>query len=100
MFMRMGQYQQAHTVFKALEALYPNDAWVQRNLAAIALARSDATSALEHLRRAVGDGNLPSRDAVLYLLRAQALWHLGRESEARNAVDTYLAMNAQNGNKA
>ena len=32
-----------------------------------------------------------SRDAVLHLLRARALWQTRRTDEARNALNAYLA---------
>lgn len=36
-------------------------------------------------------GPLASRDAVLHLLRARALWQAQRPDEARNALNAYLA---------
>ena len=92
LFLRMGQFHRARSLFGALAALDPADRWAQRNLAATALAQDDGKTALEHLRRAVGDRPLPTRDAALHLMRAQALWRMGRTDEARGAVDAYLAM--------
>ena len=47
--------------------------------------------ALEQLDLVLAGGPLASRDAVLHLLRARALWQAQRPDEARNALNAYLA---------
>lgn len=91
LFLRMGQFQRARKLALALLALDPDDAWARRCLAVVWLETGDPERALEQLDRLLAGGPLPSRDAVLHLLRARALWQAGRAGEARNALNTYLS---------
>lgn len=95
LYLRMGRNDSARRTFAALAALLPPDApraeasWVQRNLAAVAVAEGDGAAALEYLHKAMDGLPLSSADAALHLLRAQALWQQERHDEARAALDTY-----------
>ena len=42
---------------------------------------------------------LSSRELALHLLKAQALWLLGRKEEARASRDTYLALTGSHSEK-
>ena len=53
-------------------------------------ARTTAEAALAALLEALEGRVLSTRDAPLLLLKAQALWALGREAEARDARDEFL----------
>ena len=55
------------------------------------LELGDPERALEQLDLVLAGGPLASRDAVLHLLRARALWQAQRPDEARNALNAYLA---------
>lgn len=92
LLLRMGLFERAQRLFRALGALDPDDRWVLRNLAYTSLLTGNPQAALDYLRRAIGQAPLPSDDAVLHLLKAQALWRLERKDEAQNSVNTYLAM--------
>ena len=74
LFLRMGQFQRA-----------------RRCLAVAWLELGDPERALEQLDLVLAGGPLASRDAVLHLLRARALWQAQRPDEARNALNAYLA---------
>ena len=76
LFLRMGQFQRARKLALALLALDPADLWARRCLAVAWLEAG---------------GPPASRDAVLQLLRARALWQAQRPDEARNALNAYLA---------
>lgn len=91
LYLRMGLDKRAEKVFAALTALDGDDGWARRGLAAACLALGKGEAALEHVDRAMGSAPLPSRDAPLHLLRARALWLIGRTDEARNAVNTWRA---------
>lgn len=94
---RMGRFDAARRIYGALLAVHPDDAGPDRlfrqahtALAAIALEEGKAEGALRHLNM-IPDDDVPStRDAASLLLRARALWALGREDEARNAVQKYM----------
>ena len=98
LFFRMGHMERAGRVFAALAALAePKRPDLQANLglAAVALEQGRGREALEHLRaimedEALKDRGLSSKEAVLYLMRAQALWMEGRREEAQGVVETYL----------
>ena len=84
LFLRMGQFQRARKLALALLALDPADLWARRCLAVAWLELGDPELVL-------AGGPLASRDAVLHLLRARALWQAQRPDEARNALNAYLA---------
>ena len=61
----------------------------------VALEQGRGKEALEHLRSVMENGTLrdralSSKEAVFYLMRAQALWMEGRREEAQDMVETYL----------
>lgn len=91
LFLRMGQFQRARKLALALLALDPADLWARRCLAVAWLELGDSERALEQLDLVLAGGPLASRDAVLHLLRARALWQAQRPDEARNALNAYLA---------
>ncbi|WP_300778112.1 hypothetical protein [uncultured Bilophila sp.] len=91
LFYRMGRLDSAAKVFAALIALAPAEARrACATLAAIEVERGRGQEALPLLRRVTEGRVLPSREAVLHLLRARALWQQERREEARAAVDDYL----------
>ena len=95
LFFRMGHMERAGRVFAALAALAdPECPDLQANvgLAAVALEQGRGKVALEHLRAIMEnkDRAFSSKEAVFYLMRAQALWMEGRREEAKSMVETYL----------
>ena len=95
LFFRMGHMERARRVFAALVALAdPKHPDIQAitGLAAVALEQGRGKEALEHLRTVMeSEGQaLSSKQAVFYLMRAQALWMEGRREEAQSMVETYL----------
>ena len=98
LFFRMGHMERAKRVFAALAALAEPkcpDLQASIGLAAVALEQGRGKEALEHLRSVMENGTfkdrgLSSKEAVLYLMRAQALWMEGRREEAQDMVETYL----------
>ncbi|MBR5997508.1 MAG: hypothetical protein IK027_00175 [Deltaproteobacteria bacterium] len=95
LFFRMGHMERAGRVFAALAALAdPECPDLQANvgLAAVALEQGHGKEALEHLRTIMEnkDRAFSSKEAVFYLMRAQALWMEGRREEAKSMVETYL----------
>ena len=91
LYLRMGHFGRVRKLALALLALNPDDAWARRCLAVALLKEGDAERALEQLNMLLTGAPLPSRDAALYLVKAQALWQMGRAAEARNAMNAYLA---------
>ncbi|HIU17841.1 MAG TPA: tetratricopeptide repeat protein [Candidatus Avidesulfovibrio excrementigallinarum] len=91
LYLRMGHFDRVRKLTQALLALNPGDVWARRCLAVALLKEGDAERALEQLDGLLTGGPLPSRDAALYLIKAQALWQTGRADEARNAMNAYIA---------
>ena len=98
LFFRMGHMERAGRVFAALAALadpeHP-DLQAIAGLAAVALEQGRGKEALEYLRAVMESETykervLSSKQAVFYLMRAQALWMEGRREEAQSMVETYL----------
>lgn len=95
LYYRMGRLDNAATVFAALDRIAPEgmDAITRRavaTLAAIETDRGNPEKALQLLHRVMDGRTLSTRLAALHLLRARALWQLGRRDEARAAVNEYL----------
>lgn len=106
LYLRMGELDRAGRVFAALLAV-GKDAeagedvplWAKAltrlahsSLAVVELERGNSRATLEHLHQAMDGQVLSSRHAALHLLRARALWHQGREDEARLAVETFVRL--------
>ncbi len=92
MLLRMGKNDEAEKTYKALLSLTSNAKdkhWLCKNLAFIYLRKKEYALALDFLRRAIGDGAVKSENAFLYLLRAEALWHMSRFAEAENSLKQY-----------
>ena len=98
LFLRMGAFDRAAVVYQALAGQNPADREARRNLAYARLKLGDARAALDELRAAMDGGPLSTAQAALHLIRAQALWNLGRTDEARRAIDAYLALAGTPGN--
>ena len=86
LYLRLGDWERAERLWKALAAIRPGDESALASLAAAALGRGDWAAALERLERIpAGAGD------HLRLMKAQALWNLGRNGEAEAAAAEYLA---------
>lgn len=91
LYLRIGHWDRAERLFKALCAVRPTDLQAAASLAAAALGRGDWALALERVEKSLA-GRAPSAaDNHLRLMKAQALWHLGRTGEAGDEAARYLA---------
>ena len=94
-YLRLGFFERAARLFQALFALAPEDAGIARSLAAALLENGEAEAALERLAApplsADSADAAASRDPVLLLLKARALWRLQKNEEAFSVMDAYLA---------
>jgi tetratricopeptide (TPR) repeat protein len=105
LFRRLGLYDKAGRLYRALLALRPDDPAVLAAAAAAAVAAGEAAAALGFLDRLAHLSPTESRawpslfDAdrtgagspILWLLKAKALAALGRSDEAQAAVQNYLS---------
>ncbi|UQZ90968.1 hypothetical protein C4J81_17800 [Deltaproteobacteria bacterium Smac51] len=91
LYWRLGYFDRVERLFKALLAVRPDDAESLKLLAAAQLEQARFADALASLDK-LGHKPRPSGEAVIWLMRAKALWGLGREAEAGAAVDEYLNM--------
>lgn len=100
---RMGQGERAARVYESLvELSEPGSSdWLfaQEGLAAARIELGDGEKALAAVKAAMKGRVLSSRESALHLLKAQALWLLGRKEEARASRDTYLALTGSHSEK-
>lgn len=93
LYFRMGLYEKAERLLKALLAVTENnpyDVSVFALLASVCILQKKGTAALSYLEN-VFDGNvLTGKKVIYYLLKAQALFLENRNDEARNMLDMYL----------
>lgn len=93
LYFRMGLYEKAERLLKALLETTENNPYdkaVFALLAAVSIMQKKGKLALEYLEN-VFDGNvLTGRKVIYYLLKAQALYLENRGDEARNMLDMYL----------
>lgn len=91
---RMGMEDRARRIYDAIAELsVPGSAdyrFARAGLAAVAVEAGDGAAALAALRDAMQGGQLSTRDAALWLLKAQALWQQNRREEAAAARDEFL----------
>lgn len=93
LYFRMGLYEKAERLLKALLEVTENnpyDVSVFALLASVSILQKNGAAALEYLEN-VFDGNvLTGRKVIYYLLKAQALFLENRGDEAKNMLDMYL----------
>lgn len=98
LFFRMGMDERARGIYEALAELSaPNSSdwrFAHAGMAAVELELGRGRASLEHLKKAIQGGPLATKEAALYLLKAQALWQMGRRDEAQLARDEYLRLAA------
>lgn len=98
LFLRMGMDERARGIYEALAELSAPESsdwrFAHAGVAAVELELGNARAALEHLKQAIKSGPLSTKEAALHLLKAQALWQMGRRDEAQLARDEYLRLTA------
>ena len=90
MYWHLGYIDKAERFFKGIARLCPEDRAVEGQLAAIDLARGRHEAAVGRIEKLMDGWPLGSGDYFLWLIKARALWGLGRQAEARTALDEYL----------
>ncbi|MDR1577778.1 MAG: hypothetical protein LBT86_06100 [Deltaproteobacteria bacterium] len=89
MYIRLGLKDKADRLIRALLTIKPNEPGLLGASAALALDHDKPQEALEKLTRLFANSLTP--DPTFILIKAQALWRLGRVAEALEAKDQYLA---------
>jgi hypothetical protein len=90
LYVRLGDTARARTILEAMARACPAEDRTGKFLAGIALLEEQYERALFLLGPYTGGPMAGTADAPLLLLKAKALWHLGRESESRAALDEYF----------
>lgn len=85
---KQGHFSEASEVCAGLMALDPNDVQAWRTLIASLLGEGRNEDALVQAE-AYLESQGQKVPATLHLLKAQALWRLGRQDEARAAVQQF-----------
>jgi tetratricopeptide (TPR) repeat protein len=91
LLLRQNHAEDAVAVFRGLLATGPDDRHAHRALIYSYLAVDDAERALELAASYLPRPHEP-RAATIHLLRAQALWRLGRPEEARDALQRFVEL--------
>ena len=98
LFAQNGKYDKAAIVLRALDEVFPQDAYIPRLLAECLLRQRENREALRVAEKLLALAELSEPERRLAaLLHTQALWELVRESPAegtawREAYDTSLAL--------
>lgn len=94
LLLRMGLTDRARRVYDGIiELSEPGSSdwrFAKAGLASVLIEMKKGSEALSAVKAAMDGTPLTSREAALYLLKAQALWQQGRKEEARAARDHYL----------
>ncbi|MDR3159375.1 MAG: tetratricopeptide repeat protein [Zoogloeaceae bacterium] len=90
LYLRLGFFDRAARLFRALRSFLPEDAGIHLSLSAALLENGEAEEALA-LLDAPPFVPSPATNPVLLLLKARALWRLRRNEEACTVMDAYLA---------
>ena len=91
LLLRQQCYPDAVAVFRGLLATDPSDRHARRSLIYAYLASNEAEHALELAGTYAPQAGDPAT-ATIHLLRAQALWRLGRPQEARQHLERFIEM--------
>ena len=90
-YLRQGHPEKALVIFRALLALDPRDDHARRSLAFTHLAIGEFETALDLAESYVPEASEPFAAAV-HVIRARALWHLGRQDEARQELRQFVEL--------
>lgn len=93
MYFSMGREESAGRLYRGIMTLSGDgreDKGACAGLAAVALEKGDGAAALEYLAPLLKNAAFSSRQAVFFLMKAQALWLEKRRTEARAALNEYL----------
>ncbi|WP_028588033.1 hypothetical protein [Desulfocurvus vexinensis] len=90
LYIRLGDTARARTILEGLARACPAEDRTGKYLAGIALLDEQYERALALLAPYTSGPMAGTADAPLLLLKAKALWHAGRESESRSALDEYF----------
>ena len=93
LYLRMNLWDKAKRTYKALIAQAKGkgiNPKVYIALASIALEENNGKEALKCLTNATNNMTVSSKNAVIFLMKAKALWLEDRKDEAKNAVYEYL----------
>lgn len=91
LYLRLGAFERARRLFRALAGLFPEDVETARNLAFAELEAGSPERALECIA-APPLAPLAS-DPVLLLIRARSHWRLDQNEAAFAVMDAYLSGN-------
>ncbi len=100
MFLRMHLWDKAEKTFLAILANSPDGSpcrLSQVALAAAYLEQNEYKKALVYINEALENIPISSKNAILLLMKAKALWFENRQEEARQIVDEYVYLVAPKG---
>ena len=93
---RMGQGERAARIYEAIAELSDPESsdwrFAQEGIAAARIELGDGEAALAAVKAAMKGRSLSTKEAALHLMKAQALWLMGRKDEAQASRDTYIAL--------
>ncbi len=96
LFFRMGLGERAKRIYAAIAELSePGSSdyrFAKAGVAAVDIELGNGAEALASIKEILRGQTLSTREATLHLLKAQALWQLGRREEACAARDEYLRL--------
>jgi predicted Zn-dependent protease len=93
-YLQHGEPGRAMVLLRALDAVSPDDPEVLKSLSYAHLATGQHGRALDATERYMAAGGASGDAAPIQLLRARALWHLGRGAEARDVLLRFVEARA------
>jgi Flp pilus assembly protein TadD len=94
-YLQHGQVGKALTLLRASVVLAPDDLALLRMLSWAYLRAGDAGRALDTAGRYGAAGGDESDPSPIHLIRARALWQLGRHDEARRLFERFTGARRQ-----
>jgi Flp pilus assembly protein TadD len=90
-YLQHGQVEKALTLLRASVVLAPDDQGLLKMLSWAYLRAGDAGRALDTAGRYGAAGGDQGEGSPIQLIRARALWQLGRHDEARHLFERFIA---------
>jgi tetratricopeptide (TPR) repeat protein len=91
-YLQHKKFQKAQVVFELLEHFFGNDPLILKSLSYVYLKLKDYNKALFYADKYLESCPNEKEKKTAFLLKSQALWHLGKREEAKEFMLKFLAV--------
>ena len=89
-YLQHKKFQKAQVVFELLEHFFGNDPLILKSLSYVYLKLKDYERAISYADKYLENCQNEKEKKTAFLLKSQALWHLGKKKEAQDLMLKFL----------